>query len=39
LLALPHIGGELTRVNIDPARRARLERRYGGTTPTAVAQG
>jgi len=29
LLALKHVAGDLTRVNIDPARRARIEARYG----------
>jgi alkane 1-monooxygenase len=37
LLALPHIRGDLTRINIDPARRARIERRYGGAAPAAAA--
>jgi alkane 1-monooxygenase len=29
LLALKHVAGDLTRVNIDPARRAQIEARYG----------
>lgn len=29
LLALPHVQGDLSKVNIDPASRARLEQRYG----------
>ncbi len=29
LLALPHVRGDLRKVNIDPARRADIERRYG----------
>lgn len=33
LLALPHVDGRLDRVNIDPASRERLERRYGATRP------
>jgi len=37
LLALPHIRGDLARVNIDPARRERIERRYGAAIPTALA--
>ena len=28
LLALPHVRGDLARVNVDPRRRATLERRY-----------
>ncbi|MBS0395218.1 MAG: alkane 1-monooxygenase [Proteobacteria bacterium] len=36
LLALPHIGGDLGRVNVDPAARARLERRYGGAASLAA---
>lgn len=30
LMALPHVDGDLSRVNVDPKSRARLERRYGG---------
>ncbi|HUP05723.1 MAG TPA: alkane 1-monooxygenase, partial [Caldimonas sp.] len=30
LLALPDVAGDLTRVNVDPARRERLRERYGG---------
>ena len=29
LLALPHVRGDLTRVNIDPRRRAVIDARYG----------
>jgi len=29
LLALPHVRGDLAKVNVDPRRRARLEARYG----------
>ena len=29
LLALPHVQGDLAKVNIDPAARARIEARYG----------
>jgi alkane 1-monooxygenase len=29
LLALPHVAGDLDRVNIDPARRAAIVARYG----------
>lgn len=29
LLALKHVAGDLTRVNIDPARRTQIEARYG----------
>jgi len=29
LLALPHVAGDLDRINIDPRRRARIEARYG----------
>jgi len=32
LLALPHIGGDLGRVNIDPARREKIYARYGKPT-------
>jgi len=35
LLALPHVGGDLDRINVEPAARDRLERRYGrgGSAP------
>jgi alkane 1-monooxygenase len=29
LLALPHVGGDLAKINVDPAARSRLYRRYG----------
>jgi alkane 1-monooxygenase len=29
LLALPHVRGDLSKVNVDPAARSRLESRYG----------
>ena len=29
LLALPHVRGDLSRVNVDPRRRAAIEARYG----------
>jgi alkane 1-monooxygenase len=29
LLALPHVGGDLAQVNVEPSRRPRLEARYG----------
>ena len=29
LLALPHVQGDLAKVNIDPDSRARIEARYG----------
>lgn len=37
LLALPHVGGDMSRLNIDPARREDLEARYGRArkSPTA----
>jgi alkane 1-monooxygenase len=38
LLALPHIRGDLARVNVEPARRAKLEARYG-TAPATTAGG
>jgi len=31
LLALPHVGHDFGRVNVDPARREQLEARYGAT--------
>ena len=37
LLALPHVRGDLGRINIDPRRRARLYRRYGQRDPQASA--
>jgi alkane 1-monooxygenase len=30
LLALPHVAGDLDRVNLDPAKAAALRRRFGG---------
>jgi alkane 1-monooxygenase len=36
LLALPHIRGDLARINIDPSRRAKLEARYGKAVPAAA---
>jgi alkane 1-monooxygenase len=30
LLALPHVRGDLSRVNVDPRQRAELQRRYAG---------
>jgi alkane 1-monooxygenase len=36
LLALPHINGDLSLVNIDPARRASIEERYSTSLPRAV---
>ena len=35
LLALPHVQGDLDRVNIDPRRRAELYRRFGQRDPQA----
>lgn len=35
LLALPHVRGDLSRVNTDPARRAQLLARYGTTADAA----
>jgi alkane 1-monooxygenase len=29
LLALPHVAGDLDRVNVDPARRAAMVAKYG----------
>jgi alkane 1-monooxygenase len=37
LLALPHVQGDLSRVNIDPRRHAAIHRRYGATATTAAA--
>ena len=37
LLALPHVGGDLGRVNIDPARRARIHAQHGRLNPGAAA--
>jgi len=37
LLALPHINGDLSLVNIDPARRASIEARYSTSLRRAVA--
>lgn len=37
LLALPHVQGDLSRVNIAPHRRAELVARYGGARKAAVA--
>jgi len=37
LLALPHVRGDLSRVNIAPDRRAELVARYGGPRKAAVA--
>ena len=36
LLALPHVQGDLSRVNIDPRRRAAIERRYAAKGATAA---
>ena len=33
LMALPHVQGDLSRVNIDPRRRAAIYRRFGQTDP------
>jgi alkane 1-monooxygenase len=38
LLALPHVRGDLSRVNVEPTQRARIERRYGHAAP-ATPQG
>ncbi|MDE2299931.1 MAG: hypothetical protein KGK18_17420, partial [Burkholderiales bacterium] len=38
LLALPHVQGDLRRVNIDPLRRAQLYRRYGQCDAQASAE-
>jgi alkane 1-monooxygenase len=37
LLALPHVQGDLSRVNIAPHRRAELVARYGRSREAAVA--
>jgi alkane 1-monooxygenase len=37
LLALPHVQGDLSRVNIAPHRRAELVARYGRARKAAVA--
>ena len=37
LLALPHVGGDLARVNIDPARRKKIYARHGRLNPGAAA--
>jgi alkane 1-monooxygenase len=37
LLALPHIRGDLSKINIDPAARARIEARYGHPPAAASA--
>ena len=38
LLALKHVAGDLTRTNIDPARRAQIHARYGTpVTPDRIA--
>ena len=36
LLALPHVGGDLGRVNVDPAKRERIYARYGRLGPGVV---
>lgn len=36
LLALPHVQGELSRVNVDPSQRTRIERRYGHAAAAAT---
>jgi len=36
LLALPHIDGDLGRVNIDPARREKIYARYGNPDPALI---
>jgi alkane 1-monooxygenase len=35
LLALPHVNGDLSKINIDPARRDEIEARYGAPAATA----
>jgi alkane 1-monooxygenase len=35
LLALPHVQGDLARVNVEPSQRARIEQRYGHAAPAA----
>ncbi len=37
LLSLPHINGDLSRVNIDPARRSEIEARYAGSLARGLA--
>jgi alkane 1-monooxygenase len=37
LLALPHVRGDLSRVNIEPTRRAHIEARYGRNSAPATA--
>ncbi len=37
LMALPHVQGDLSRVNVDPRRRAALQARYGLGAPAATA--
>jgi alkane 1-monooxygenase len=39
LLALPHVQGDLGRVNIDPAHRSRIHARYGPTVQGAPTAG
>jgi alkane 1-monooxygenase len=36
LLALPHVSGDLNRINIDPRQRAAIVARYGAGVPTPV---
>jgi len=36
LLALPHVQGDLARLNIEPARRAQITARYGTLNPSAA---
>jgi alkane 1-monooxygenase len=36
LLALPHVAGDLNRINIDPRQRAAIVARYGAGVPTPV---
>ena len=35
LLALPHVNGDLAKINIDPAHREEIEARYGGHAAAA----
>jgi hypothetical protein len=37
LLALPHIAGDFSRINVVPSRRAELEARYAGFIPGTAA--
>jgi alkane 1-monooxygenase len=37
VLALPHIDGDLSKVNIDPDRREEIEARYGQGAPAQPA--